>query len=100
MQGAARSQWLFHWEASQRSRRRSDAQSEGPDVLLATKSPELNRKIQNPSPNVDQSGEPKGLDRLVNGGNGKRGASGVMLMELAPVGWFFFGGKNCHRSRS
>jgi hypothetical protein len=35
MQGAARSQWLFHWQASQRSRRRPDAQPEGPDGLLA-----------------------------------------------------------------
>jgi len=34
-------------------------------VFLATISPELNRKIQNPSPNVDQSGEPKGLDRAL-----------------------------------
>jgi hypothetical protein len=35
MQGAARGQWLFHWQASQRSRRRPDAQPEGPEGLLA-----------------------------------------------------------------
>jgi len=29
MQGAARSQWLFHWQESQRCRRRCDAQPEG-----------------------------------------------------------------------
>jgi len=35
MQGAARSRWLFHWQESQRCRRRCDAQPEGPDGLLA-----------------------------------------------------------------
>jgi len=35
LQGAARSQWLFHWQGSKRRRRRSDAQPEGPEALLA-----------------------------------------------------------------
>ena len=30
MQGAVRSQWLFHWQALQRRRRRSWSQPEGP----------------------------------------------------------------------
>jgi len=30
MQGAAHSQWLFHWQALQRRRRRSWSQREGP----------------------------------------------------------------------
>jgi len=34
MHGAVRSQWLFHWQVSQRSRRRPDAQSEGPKAVL------------------------------------------------------------------
>jgi hypothetical protein len=35
MQGAARSQWLFHWQASLRSKRRPAAQPEGPEGILA-----------------------------------------------------------------
>jgi len=34
MQGAARSQWLFHWQGSQRGRRRPDTQSGGPEAVL------------------------------------------------------------------
>jgi len=34
MQGAARSQWLFHWQGSQRRRRRSDARPGRPDGVL------------------------------------------------------------------
>jgi hypothetical protein len=30
MQGAVRGQWLFHWQALQRGRRRALAQPEGP----------------------------------------------------------------------
>jgi|CXWL01.1.fsa_nt_gi hypothetical protein len=60
MQGAARRQWLFHCQASQRSRRRPPAQPEGPDGLLATKSQKWNREIHVNS-NFDRSREPKGL---------------------------------------
>jgi len=35
MQGAARSQWLFHWQGSQRRGRRPNAQPKGPEALLA-----------------------------------------------------------------
>ena len=82
MQGAARSQWLFHWQASQRSRRRPAAQSEGPDGLLATISPEWNRKIQNLSPKVDQCREPKGLLAHSRGKSDR--LLGTRVLEILP----------------
>jgi hypothetical protein len=61
MQGAARSQWLFHWQASQRSRRRPDAQPEGPEGLLARTNSKTASKCSKIDLDDRRSWAPKGL---------------------------------------
>jgi type I site-specific restriction endonuclease len=60
MQGAARSQWHFHWQASQRSRRRPGAQPEGPNGLLALTNIKTRATPCKSSPKLDQRLPPKG----------------------------------------
>jgi hypothetical protein len=76
MQGAARSQWLFHWQASQRSRRRPDAQPEGPDGLLARPEPESGPGKRKVDPKLSRSLAPKGLPAH------SRGKSDRLLAQL------------------